>query len=75
MEVKDQSNLQQFEFPKGITFDGTIFRTPEVCRIFKLKRDFLSPKFLRVRPVGIEPTSSIPKIDVLSIERRARIYY
>ncbi len=27
-----------------------------------------------VRPAGIEPTSSIPKIDVLSVELRAQNY-
>lgn len=41
--VHDKQNLQKFEFPQGIYFDGKKFRTDEICRIFKLKNDILNP--------------------------------
>lgn len=33
--------FQVFEFPQGVTFDGEIFQTPEICRLFKVKDIFL----------------------------------
>jgi len=36
--------LQWFEFPKGVHFDGHVFRTTEICRLFKAKEDFLAPQ-------------------------------
>jgi|JI8StandDraft_1071087.scaffolds.fasta_scaffold05242_3 site-specific DNA recombinase len=33
--------FQVFEFPHGVTFDGEIFQTPEICRLFKVKDLFL----------------------------------
>jgi DNA invertase Pin-like site-specific DNA recombinase len=42
-----KQKLQVFEFPSGIEFDGEIFRTPEICNLFKVKSFFLnqiSPK-------------------------------
>lgn len=39
--------LQVFDFPKGVVFDGKKFRTPKVCSIYKLKDDFRRSKFLR----------------------------
>lgn len=33
--------FQVFEFPKGVTFDGEIFQTQEICRLFKVKNHFL----------------------------------
>ena len=30
-----------FEFPQGVTFDGEIFQTPPICRLFKVKDLFL----------------------------------
>jgi site-specific DNA recombinase len=33
--------FQVFEFPQGVTFDGEIFQTPEICRLFKVKDLFL----------------------------------
>ena len=36
--------LQWFEFPNGVTFDGTKFRTAEIRSIYKLKSEFLTSK-------------------------------
>ena len=38
--LENKIRLQQFNFPKGITYDGNIFRTPEICRLFKVKSFF-----------------------------------
>lgn len=46
-----QIQLQWFEFPKGITFDGEILRTPEICSIFKTKGVFLPGKSYNVHPI------------------------
>jgi hypothetical protein len=41
---KQKKNIQEFVFPKGVTFDGQEFRTPELSIVFNLKslidRDF-----------------------------------
>ncbi|MCR8559296.1 recombinase family protein [Mucilaginibacter sp. BJC16-A38] len=37
---KIRKKLQVFDFPDGLVFDGLNFRTPKICRIFKLKDDF-----------------------------------
>lgn len=43
-----KKKIQQFEFPKGIVFDGNEFRTPEITSIFKLNHFFLANKFSNV---------------------------
>jgi len=43
----EKLKLQVFYFPKGIIFDGSICRTPEICKIFKAKTlilESLSPE-------------------------------
>jgi polyhydroxyalkanoate synthesis regulator phasin len=37
---KGKTQLQWFFFPKGVIYDGINCRTPEVCRLFKLKEFF-----------------------------------
>ena len=39
--LENKIRLQQFNFPKGMTYDGKIFRTQEICRLFKVKSFFL----------------------------------
>lgn len=39
--MDNKIRLQEFNFPKGISFNGNIFETPEICRLFKLKDIFL----------------------------------
>ncbi|MDB5124844.1 MAG: hypothetical protein JWP94_2973 [Mucilaginibacter sp.] len=46
LEIRQQ--LQVFDFPKGVVFNGKKFRTPKVCSIYKVKEDFRRAKFLRV---------------------------
>ncbi len=44
-EVKQK--LQVFYFPKGVEYDGNIFRTTEICSLYKVKTEILdvfSPK-------------------------------
>lgn len=41
---ENRLKLQVFEFPQGITFDGHVFQTPEICKLFKLKDFFLTQK-------------------------------
>lgn len=48
-----QIQLQWFEFPKGITFDGEILRTTEICSIFKVKDIFLPCKSSNVHPIKL----------------------
>lgn len=48
-----QIQLQWFEFPKGITFDGEILRTTEICSIFKVKDIFLPYESSNVHPVKL----------------------
>jgi hypothetical protein len=54
--------LQWFNFPKGITFDGEKFRTPEICSLFKGNDAFLTSFSSRVHPtVSSSNTLKIPK--------------
>lgn len=47
--------FQEFDFPKGIVFDGVNLRTPKICSVFKLKLLIDESKFPKVTPRGIEP--------------------
>ena len=49
-EIKKK--LQRFEFPDGVIFDGTEFRTNRICSIFKLKELFFSEEFSDVHSRG-----------------------
>lgn len=49
-----QSKLLWFEFPKGITFDGSTFRTPKVCCLFKLKELFMHSEYSNVTHRGLK---------------------
>lgn len=40
--------LLKFEFPEGIIFDGTTFRTPEITNVFKLKELFSDKMYRNV---------------------------
>lgn len=40
---ENRLKIQVFEFPKGITYDGHNFQTPEICNLFKEKCN-LSPR-------------------------------
>lgn len=46
--LENKIRLQEFNFPKGIAFDGKIFTTPEICRLFKVKDIFLPELSSRV---------------------------
>ena len=35
--LEDKKRMQVFDFPEGVVFDGKNFRTPKICRLFKLK--------------------------------------
>lgn len=50
-----QTKLQWFQFPRGATFDGNSFGTPEVSFLFKEKDAILSSLSNRVHPLGFEP--------------------
>ncbi len=56
-EPNEKIQLQWFDFPKGITFDGEKFRTAEICSLFKVKETFLTSNSYGVIPAGIEPAS------------------
>ena len=45
----ERLELQRFNFPKGVTFDGEEFRTGEVASIYKVKDLFLPAQSLTVR--------------------------
>jgi len=40
--------LQVFEFPYGVEFDGTEFRTPKICSLFNIESGFDDPYYPRV---------------------------
>lgn len=54
-EPDEKRNLQWFEFPKGLTFDGTNFQTIEISSLFKLNGEFSDENSFRVPSRGIEP--------------------
>jgi site-specific DNA recombinase len=47
-EPDEKRNLQWFEFPKGLTFDGVNFQTKEISSLFKLNGEFSDENSFRV---------------------------
>ncbi len=56
--VSSKLKLQWFQFPKGITFDGEKFGTPEISLVFKAKEAFQPLHSTMVDPTGFEPVTS-----------------
>ena len=52
-----QTQLQWFQFPSGVVFDGQKFGTPKVSCVFKAKEAILSPNSSDVDPgrIGLPP--------------------
>jgi len=69
LTIHDKQNLQKFEFPSGIYFDGKKFRTDEICRIFKLKKDILSPKFYKADSMKLRSNFSLRNKDKIEIKQ------
>jgi site-specific DNA recombinase len=46
--LENKMRIQVFNFPQGITFNGEIFQTPEICRLYKAKTLFLEIHSLSV---------------------------
>ncbi len=61
---ENKLRLQVFEFPQGVMYDGSIFRTPEICRLFKVKDIFLHEKSHRAG-VKKKVFKNIPDIAIL----------
>jgi site-specific DNA recombinase len=56
--IGTQTQLQWFQFPSGMTFDGQEFGTAQIACVFKVKDLILSPMSASVDPTGIEPVTS-----------------
>ncbi len=54
-DISVQKQLQWFQFPSGVVFDGKIFGTPEICSVFKIKELLSTPMSANVDPSGFEP--------------------
>ena len=52
-----KTNLQRFQFPLGIIFDGEKFGTPQVCSLFTTKDAFSAPLSSVVDRTGFEPAT------------------
>lgn len=50
--------LQWFQFPSGLTFDGTNFGTIEIANVFKTKEAFQPLLSIQVDLTGLEPATS-----------------
>jgi len=57
-ELNEKQDLQWFDFPKGLTFDGVNFRTSEISSLFQLNEDSSPEKSILVRMIRLEPTRS-----------------
>lgn len=60
-DANTQRELQWFEFPSGVTYDGKKFRTPQISPIFAARDVLTATNSSSVDRTGLEPvTSSMP---------------
>ena len=57
-DISVQTQLQWFQFPSGVVFDGKIFGTNEVASVFKTKELLSNPLSSKVDLSGFEPLTS-----------------
>lgn len=77
-EPNEKIQLQWFDFPKGITFDGEKFRTAEICSLFKVKESFLTSNSygvnLKVHKYNSTP-SAIKSLTLNGDSDESKIYW
>ena len=57
MKFDQKRELQVFVFPRGVTFDGETYRTPEICRLYKAKSEII-PVLSPTVPSEVSPTNN-----------------
>lgn len=55
LDPKDLRVLRPLLFPKNVSYHYPTIKTPEVCCIYNIKPEFLSPKTHQVTLQGVEP--------------------